>query len=362
MQHYQEQVPPSLPAALGLATFPPGPDDGHGYETDQQPYAEDEASPAEPEDQETRRPRRRTGLVGVMAVFALMVVGTAGAFGYRSMFGESVLPTLPPIIKASAGPNKIAPDSQSAAGAAQAATTGAPESLVSREEQPLAIDPAKPGAHVVSTVPISPDGQNQAPPGMSGLPPPNQVANAGVGWPTSAAVAAPAPPPVPASPPPVQAAEPKKIHTVTIRSDQTGSVPDSGAAAAAKARTNAAPKTAAAIPAGGAGPMSIVPGQGGDAAAAAPAPRTRTASLPPGGSFVQLTSRRSEGEAQTEFHALQAKFPSQLSGREAVIRRADLGEKGVYYRALVGPFGSAEEAAQLCSGLKAAGGNCIVQK
>jgi cell division septation protein DedD len=113
--------------------------------------------------------------------------------------------------------------------------------------------------------------------------------------------------------------------------------------------------------------MSIVPGQGD----AAPAPRARTAVAttapsaapsPSGGTYVQVTSRRSEGEAQAEFRALQAKFPGQLSGREATIRRADLGEKGTYYRALVGPFASAEEAAQLCSGLKAAGGNCIVQR
>jgi len=81
-----------------------------------------------------------------------------------------------------------------------------------------------------------------------------------------------------------------------------------------------------------------------------------------GGYAVQVTSQRSEGEAQSAFHALQVKYPNQLGGRAPIIRRADLGEKGTYYRALVGPFGSAEEAAGLCSGLKAAGGNCIVQR
>ena len=80
------------------------------------------------------------------------------------------------------------------------------------------------------------------------------------------------------------------------------------------------------------------------------------------GYSVQVTSQRSEGEAQTAFRALQAKYPNQLSGRAAIIRRADLGDKGTYYRALVGPFASAEEAAGLCSGLKAAGGSCIVQR
>jgi SPOR domain len=362
---YPEEGPPHLPAARGLATYPSS-QDGHGYGSHQQHDAEDEASLGEHDDyQEPRRPRRRTGVVAIMAVFALMIVGTAGAFGYRAMFGGSVLPTLPPIIKATGVPNKIALDSQSGANAAPA-TTGSTENLVSREEQPVAIDPGRPGPRVVSTVPISPDGQSAAPPGMSGLPPANQVATAGAAWPAPPPTVAPAPPPQPET----ASGGPKKIHTVTIRSDQTGTVPDGAAnaapaaAARAQARANAAPKTTASIPAGGAAPMSIVPGQGGDAAPAA-APRTRTAAVSPaagGGSYVQVTSRRSEGEAQTEFRTQQAKFPSQLNGREPVIRRADLGEKGVYFRALVGPFASAEEAAQLCSGLKAAGGNCIVQK
>ena len=45
-----------------------------------------------------------------------------------------------------------------------------------------------------------------------------------------------------------------------------------------------------------------------------------------------------------------------------MFRRADLGAKGVYYRALVGPFASAEQASSLCSSLKAAGGSCIIQR
>ena len=81
-----------------------------------------------------------------------------------------------------------------------------------------------------------------------------------------------------------------------------------------------------------------------------------------GGYAVQVTSQRSEAEAQAAFKELRAKFPNQLGGREPIIRRADLGAKGTYYRALVGPFASMEEAAGMCSGLKAAGGNCLVQK
>jgi cell division septation protein DedD len=81
-----------------------------------------------------------------------------------------------------------------------------------------------------------------------------------------------------------------------------------------------------------------------------------------GGYAVQLSSQGSEAEAQSSFRALQAKYPNLLGGREPIVRRADLGEKGIYYRAMVGPFASREQATDLCSNLKAAGGSCIVQK
>jgi hypothetical protein len=87
-----------------------------------------------------------------------------------------------------------------------------------------------------------------------------------------------------------------------------------------------------------------------------------TAPVAASGYAVQVTSERSESGAQAAFRALQAKYPNQLRGRQATVRRADLGAGGIYYRALVGPFASAEKAAKLCSALKAAGGDCIIQK
>jgi len=45
-----------------------------------------------------------------------------------------------------------------------------------------------------------------------------------------------------------------------------------------------------------------------------------------------------------------------------VIKRADLGDKGVYYRTMVGPFSSSDEASQFCGSLKTAGGQCVVQR
>jgi cell division septation protein DedD len=78
--------------------------------------------------------------------------------------------------------------------------------------------------------------------------------------------------------------------------------------------------------------------------------------------LVQISSQRSRADAQASLRSMQAKFPKELGDRKATVRRADLGPKGIYYRALVGPFGSAGDADRFCSNLKAAGGQCMVEK
>jgi cell division septation protein DedD len=93
------------------------------------------------------------------------------------------------------------------------------------------------------------------------------------------------------------------------------------------------------------------------------APRVATASNPAADNFVvQIALQRSKPDAQASVRNLQAKFSKELGGRKAMVRRADLGPSGVYYRTLVGPFGSADDADRFCSSLKAAGGQCTVQK
>ena len=81
-----------------------------------------------------------------------------------------------------------------------------------------------------------------------------------------------------------------------------------------------------------------------------------------GGYLVQVSSQQNEADAQASYRALQGKYPAVLGSRSPVIKRADLGDKGVYYRAMVGPFGSADEATQFCGSLKTAGGQCVVQR
>jgi hypothetical protein len=162
--------------------------------------------------------------------------------------------------------------------------------------------------------------------------------------------------------------EPKKIRTVTIRPDGTevSARPVGAPGLAAQGSAPAAPKAGAAR---NGGPISAGPQAGEPAAAIG---RTQTAAVPPasaratapatgsGGFVVQLSSQRSESEALASFRSLQAKFPNELGGRQPIIRRADLGSKGVFYRTVVGPFASAHEASQFCASYKAAGGQCVV--
>ena len=114
--------------------------------------------------------------------------------------------------------------------------------------------------------------------------------------------------------------------------------------------------------------MSLTPQAAPGAPAAAPATRVATTNSVPaasngsGGYLVQVASQKNESDAQASYRALQGKYPAVLGSRSPVIKRADLGDKGVYYRAMIGPFGSADEASQFCGNLKTAGGQCVVQR
>jgi len=78
--------------------------------------------------------------------------------------------------------------------------------------------------------------------------------------------------------------------------------------------------------------------------------------------MVQLVSNKSEAETQSSFKVLQSKYPTVLGTRAALIRRVELGDRGTYYRAHVGPFANADQANVVCDRLKSAGGQCLVHK
>jgi hypothetical protein len=151
-------------------------------------------------------------------------------------------------------------------------------------------------------------------------------------------------PPPASAPAPALSAEPKEIHRVKMKTDTAATQ----SAAALPVGNHAAREEAAPSPSSGS------PMQAGSGTAA---------EVSSGGAYaVQLASERSASEAHASFRALRAKFPNQLGGREPIVRRTDLGAKGIYYRAMVGPFASMEKAAGMCRTLKVAGCNCLVQR
>ncbi len=324
-----------------------------GYEQDV--YAHDTLQQTEDEYYDDVPPsRRRLAVMAIAGVFALAVIGTAGAFGYRALFGSASSNQPPPVIKADTGPSKIVPAAAGKDAQFNKLITdrvnerGQGEKLVSREEQP--VDKATTGsadAQPPSAPPLAlppPPRTTQAQPVQP--PPPTQPAKSAPA-PARAAVAdtTTADAEADAPPPPVRSASPSRQAPASSNAPLSlnpDAAPSRAPARAAPTPTPTPTRTASVTP----------PAQ------AAPAP----ASTGGAGSFVQISSQRSEADAQAAFRGLQAKFPTQLGGRQASVHKVDLGAKGTYYRAMVGPFANANEAAELCSSLKAAGGQCLIQR
>ncbi|MBI5263185.1 MAG: SPOR domain-containing protein [Bradyrhizobium sp.] len=324
------------------------------YEDD--PYAYQSDYPEDVDEEEA--PKRRGGMLAVAAVLALAVVGTGAAFAYRTYIG-SPRSGEPPIIKADNSPTKIMPAPSDGSGKLldRVASADGTEKIVPREEAPVDINARSGGPRVV----FPPLNQNANPPPVASVAPSNM-------------------PPPSAGPVPSNGTlsnnEPRRIRTLSVKGDQM----DAAAAPAptsAGTRPAATPKTTTAAPArnppsqanaSANAPMSLAP----QASPPEPAP-TRVATANPtqvatsanpasegtGGYMVSISSQPTEAGARDSYRVLQGKFQSVLGSRSPVIRRVDLNDR-VVYRAMVGPYRTRQEAAQFCTELKAAGGQCFI--
>ncbi len=183
------------------------------------------------------------GVIAIAAVFALAVVGTAGAIGYRSLFGSSGSHLPPPVIKADTTPSKIVPSSTGKDAQSNKLITdrvgdnSRNEKLVSREEQPVEMKDQPSGVAMAPSQNVQPSA-----------------------------------PLMPASGSGIVAAEPKKIHTITIRPDQVGM--------ADTAPLQVQPPPPARVEAPVAAPTPIKPAAPRVASAPPPAPKSEPAAAP----------------------------------------------------------------------------------
>ncbi|PQA86118.1 SPOR domain-containing protein [Hyphococcus luteus] len=103
-----------------------------------------------------------------------------------------------------------------------------------------------------------------------------------------------------------------------------------------------------------------------------PAPASTSASSSSSGSagavdaasgthVVQVGAFRSNDEAMSQWGRMETKLGDYLSGKGPDVERADLGDRGVYYRLRVGPFSSSDDAKTYCAGLKDRGQDCLVK-
>ena len=260
-------------------------DDQFGYQDGYDEAEEDEA------------PKRRGGMRTVVAILALAVIGTGGAFAYKSFFSASRNGE-PPIIKADNSPTKIMASPADSAPKVPDRLLGGDgsEKLVSREETPVDLSRSAGGPRVV--FPQLNQNGNPPPPSLSASSAPPVLGGSNGTMPNS---------------------DPRPIKTLSVGSNSA----DASAAPAAQPPmrpTAAAAKAARGSPANANAsannaPLALTPQQTN-----VPAPARIAAATPiepvqaagSGGYLVSISSQNSEAEAITSYQAVQSKYTSVL--------------------------------------------------
>lgn len=94
----------------------------------------------------------------------------------------------------------------------------------------------------------------------------------------------------------------------------------------------------------------------------APAAQPTAPAASTGGWVIQIGSFRDQARAQTEWAGLQRKHAGILTAATADIQRADLGDRGIWYRLRAATYATKGAAETACASLKAAGTDCLVRK
>jgi hypothetical protein len=112
------------------------------------------------------------------------------------------------------------------------------------------------------------------------------------------------------------------------------------------------PQQLATAPSGAVAPGALAP----------PKPPAGQAPAKAGGTRLQLGSVRSEEAARQEWERIKQKNPDLLGSLSATPIRADLGDKGVYYRIQTAPVADPAAAERLCNQLKQRDIGCIIAR
>lgn len=316
--------------------------DQRGYEDDYDPDYDDDAYLPEHADDiydDVERPRRSWGfwVVSTIVVASLIAVAFLGVFAYRTIFNA---PPRAAIVTKSDAPVKVEPKNTP--------QTAVPQSNKPIQDRVGGMDQQKTQIMRREEAPADltrPATQPQQP---SFQPQPQQ---------------APQVQRAPQFAPPAQQQQqapantdnqPKRVKSVPLRSDGPAQP------AVPQPQSNA--------------PMPLGPTAQADESETQSVPhrptaptRTTVASLGPtppvqtsGNYVVQVASHKTPEEAQNAWTNLRQQYGQIFTGRNADIRKVDLGDRGTFYRAMVGPM-NREQANALCQNLKTQGAGCIVQ-
>lgn len=326
----------------------------HAEYDDEEEYEDDE--PAE-------RPRSRIGWI-MMALVGAVMIGGGLAYGYKIVLGPSSTQVAStPVVKGTSQPPKVRPEDPGGR-----SFDHTDSKILGRLSEPRNSASAEDGSRRVSTVMIGRNGDIVAPrsaPTPSATPPDNPVVAVpgltlvdGFGGAATrppvtptAATNAPQQPIVvqpPASTGPRSPARPVVITrdpSTSSGSSSAGAPPPAAKPAETSERVTTAraavatPKNTAPVTTASTGPSASAASSAGYVAVLASVP-------------VSSTSRV---DALAQYADLQQNYSSVLGARTPDVREANLGSRGRYHRLMVGPPGSKESAAQLCSQLKSAG-------